>query len=136
MIALLLALQAVPAQPPALGPIGKQAMPAKGCAAFLWSAGDGALVAMATADPAQIRIRLDGRETDLPLAGAERPLGYGMSGSSRYGAGDLTATLELTIAERADLTQGAGIPNATLRIDRVGKDGIVVPLAGLVGCGP
>lgn len=135
MIALLFALQ-LAADPVPLGAIGKQALPARGCAAFLWSAPDRALVAMATADPARLRLSIDGRETDVPLADAQGPGGYGFSGTMRYRGSDVTATLDLTIAERADLTAGAAIPAATLRIDRTGRDTVVVPLAGLIGCGP
>ncbi|WP_267382144.1 MULTISPECIES: hypothetical protein [unclassified Sphingomonas] len=134
MIALLLALQLATAAPLPLGPIGKQALPAKGCAAFLWSPADRTLIAMATADPARLRLSIDGRETDVPLVAAQGPGGFGFSGSTQYRAGDVTATLDLTIAERADLTAGAAIPSATLRLERVGKDMVVMPLAGLIGC--
>ena len=66
MIAPLLALAlqaAAPAAPPImsgasplLGPIGQQALPTKGCAAYLWSTADRQLVAMASVDRATLRV--------------------------------------------------------------------------------
>ncbi len=40
----------------------------------------------------------------------------------------------MTITTRGDLKDGAAIPEATLRIERTGKDGLVLPVAGLIGC--
>ena len=144
MIGLLLALQlATPAPaagaalpPPTLGPIGRQALPASGCAAFLWSAaGDRTLVAMAVASPAHLRLAIDGAPpADLPLASAEGvpTLGFGQVGA--YKAGDVTATLAMTVVTRADLNAGAVVSQGTLTLDRPGRDSAVLPVAGLVGC--
>jgi hypothetical protein len=134
MILLALALQA--AAVPALGPIGRQELPAAGCAAFLWSAADRTLVAMASADPARLRIALDGKPVDLPLAARQRDGGFGLPATAEYRGGDAAATLDLSIVPRADLHDGAAVPQATLRIDRAGRDTLVVPLAGLIGCRP
>lgn len=118
-----------------IGAIPTQALPAKGCAAFLWTAtGTRALVAMAGADPAQLRLSVGGTLTDLPRTEEHDPGGYGFAGTTQYQAGDVTAVLTMSIATRGDLKDGASVPEATLRIDRTGQDSIVVPVAGLIGC--
>ena len=55
-------------------------------------------------------------------------------GTTSYAGGDVTATLEMTIVTDSNLTQGARISDAVLRVARPGGDMIVVPVAGLVGC--
>lgn len=149
MIALLLALvQAAapisPSAPPAaipptaalpLGPIGPQALPAKGCAAFLWSAGgDRQLVAMAVADPGTIRLAIGGKTGDYRRSAMAEQGGFGFGGSNEYRGGDVVATLDLQIVTNANLTNGAQVPAGTLRIDRTGQDTLVIPVAGLIGC--
>ena len=118
-----------------IGAIPRQALPARGCAAYLWSAGPTrALVAMAGADPAQLRLSLGGTVTDLPRV-AQRGGGlYGLSEINEYQAGGVSVTLELSIATRADLTKGAMVPQGTLRLDEEGKDSVVLPVGGLIGC--
>jgi hypothetical protein len=136
MIAWLLLLQAVPAAPPVLGAIGAQAMPASGCAAFLWSsAGDRTLVAMATANPARIRIALDGAApVDIGWSGGEGVPTLGLMPVNIYKAGDVTVTLTLTITTRPDLKAGALVSQGTIGVERPGKDSVIAPVAGLVGC--
>ena len=140
-LALLLALQAAAPSvaanpgPGPLGAIGKQKLPATGCAAFLWSM-DAArqLVAMATADPAQIRLAIDGKTTDYAMATQSPAIGFGFGGVTQYRGGDVTATLDMAVTVRADISAGATVTSATLRIDRPGRDTVVVPVGGLVGC--
>lgn len=119
-----------------LGPIGKQALPAKGCAAYLWSAGtENALVAMAVAEPAQLRLAIDGKIADYArTAQSGGGGGYGFSAIGEYRGGDVTATLDMAVVPRAGLSNGAAVPEGTLRVDRPGKDSIVLPVAGLIGC--
>ncbi len=82
-----------------IGAIPTQALPAKGCAAFLWTAsGTRALVAMAGADPAQLRLSIGGTLTDLPRTEEHDPGGYGFAGTTQYQAGDVTAVLTMSIA--------------------------------------
>lgn len=135
MIAFLLALALAPADPPALGPIGRQALPAGGCAAYLWdTAPKRALVAMATADPARLRLRLDGRTLDFARGGEQGTAGFGFAGVTEYRGGDVVAVLDMTVQTRPDLTGGAVVPAATLRIERPGRDTLIAPVAGLIGC--
>ena len=117
-----------------LGPIGKQALPAQGCAAYLWSVGDRQLVAMAVTDPARLRIAIDGKPLDYTRASQTGAGGYGFGKINVYRGADVTATLDMTVVERPELTSGAMVPDATIRIDRPGRDTVIVPVAGLVGC--
>ena len=137
MIALLLALQAVSA-PPSLAPdaLGRQALPERGCAAYLWSVSDRRLVAMASADPAELRVSLGGRVLDAARESQSGVGGFGFAGATSYRYGDLSMTLQLTIQARADLADGATAPAGTLTIARAGADTVVLPVAGLIGCAP
>lgn len=134
MIALAL-LAAVAIEGTPLGVLAPQALPAKGCAAYLFT-GDGSkrFVAMASALDGTLRLVLDGATVDAARSGQSGAGGYGFAASTEYRGAELTATLELTSAPRADLTSGAVVPSATLRIDRPGKDGVVAPLVGIIGC--
>lgn len=145
--ALLLALAQVataPAAPPPdsidglpLGTLPRQELPARGCAAYLFSTGQTrVLAAMVTADPATLRIVLDGSTRDLARAGAAGNASLGFNAETVYRGGEVTATVQLTIEPRPNLNNGAAVPSATLRLDRAGQDTLVVPLAGLVGCAP
>lgn len=123
-----------------IGGIGRQALPAKGCAAYLFSTGaTRTLVAMAGAEAGTLRIALDGQVRDY--ARAERVGGVqgvatdlGFAGQTRYARVGTAATLTMTIERRADLAQGAIVSDATLLVERDGKDGIIMPLAGMIGC--
>lgn len=118
-----------------IGALPKQDLPAKGCAAYLWTRGPSqALIAMAVADPATIRLTIDGKVQDFALSAQNGAGGYGFSHTAEYKGGDVTATLDLTIATDNTLAGGARIGDATLRIDRPGKDSLVIPAGGLIGC--
>lgn len=133
MIALLLTLQAVTAtlMPDALG---RQQLPQRGCAAYLWSINDRRLVAVAAADPASLRLSINGTSADYSRETKSGDVGYGFAGSASYRRGDMSATLDLTIGTRADLADGALVPRATLTVARPGTDTVVLPVAGLIGC--
>lgn len=133
MIALaLLVLQAAVAPLP--GALPRQALPATGCAAYLWSRDDRRLVAVATADPASLRLSLGGMVVDVARTAQSGTGGFGFAGTTTYRSGDTSATLDLTIATQADLTAGATVPEATLTIGRDGADTLVLPVAGMIGC--
>lgn len=139
MIAMLLplALQAaVPAAAETLQPIGRQQLPAKGCAAYLWSVADRQLVAMAGGEPARLRVAPDGKTVDLSQEGASGMGEFGIPATGTYRAGDLTITTDLQVVRDAALTGGAKVPAGSLRIDRAGRDSVVMPVAGMIGCAP
>lgn len=118
-----------------IGPLPQQALPARGCAAYLFSTGTTrTLAAMVTADPGTLRLSLDGKVLDLPRTGATGSASLGLNAESVYRTGDVVATVQMTVELRQNLTAGAAVPVATLRLDREGRDTLVVPLAGLVGC--
>lgn len=143
MIAFLIAVAqlAAPSPPAAsidglpIGPLPAQSLPARGCAAYLFSTGNTrALAAMVVAEPAALRLTLDGKTIEMPRTGEAGATALGLSAESVYRYGDIGATVQLTVEPRPNLTEGAAVPSASLRIDRPGQDTIVLPLAGLVGC--
>ena len=133
MIAALLVQAAVPAGP-TLGALARQELPAAGCAAYLWSPLDRRLVAMVGAEPARLRLAPGGTVVDLPRGEASAAGAFGLPATGTYRAGDLVATVDLTVATRGDLTDGALVPQASLRLDQPGRDTLVMPLAGMIGC--
>lgn len=120
-----------------VGAIPKQQLPRRGCAAYLWTATSGgtrALVAMAQADPASLRLSIEGRLIDLERTGQSGTAGFGFSQTNAYGGGSVTATLALRIETQQALSQGAVVPEATLQLDRTGQDTVILPVSGLIGC--
>lgn len=131
---MLLALLLQTAVPPTPGVLPKQDLPAKGCAAYLWSIADRNLVAMASADPAVLRVAIDGKVVDVERATESGAGDYGFAGVTTYAGNGIAATLDMTIQRKADLVAGAAVPSGTLTIGRTGQDSVVVPVAGLIGC--
>lgn len=137
LTALLLALMAdTPVSGLPIYVLPKQALPAKGCAAYLFIKGETPVfVAMASADPAQLRVSIGGALTDVARTGqAGGGGGYGFAGVTEYAGGGVTAVLDMKIEARADLKDGAAVRDATLRIDKTGQDSVVVAVAGIIGC--
>ncbi|MEG3089715.1 hypothetical protein [Sphingomonas sp. PB4P5] len=118
-----------------IAPLAAQSLPATGCAAYLFAPGaKPVFLAMAGTDPAQLRVSLAGKVTDLPRTSQNGTGPFGFAGSAEYAAGGVTAVLDMKITTRADLKDGAAVSDATLRIDREGADSMVVPVAGIVAC--
>jgi len=117
------------------GEIPQQRLPASGCAAYLWSKGaTHALVAMASADPAQLRFSLGGTVTDAPRTAQQGAAGFGFDRTTTYQAGEVTAILDMTVETQGDLSQGAAVPSGTLTLERPGQDTVILPIGGLIGC--
>lgn len=118
----------------ALGAIGPQALPPTGCAAYLWSReATPRLVAMVGPE---LKLNLDGKLLTLPRTAAEGGEARGLPATSRYAGGAVNATLALAVTERPDLADGALVPEATLTVEVPGRDAIVAPLGGMIGCAP
>jgi hypothetical protein len=81
-----------------------------------------------------LRIALDGKPLDVARSGERGAGDYGFAGTTDYAAADLSATLDMTITRRTELSAGAAIPSGTLTIARAGQDSVIVPVAGLIGC--
>jgi hypothetical protein len=123
------------AEVPVLGAIGRQQLPATGCAAFLWTAGpEHRLVAMATAQPPQLRVQLDGKQVDLQRATEAGTGALGFAGTTAYRLGEVAVTLDMTVEQRRDLTRGATVTAGTLRVERPGQNVLIEPVSGLIGC--
>ncbi|WP_428969782.1 hypothetical protein ACQR50_03390 [Sphingomonas sp. Xoc002] len=133
ILALAQATPTVPA-PPVLGALPKQALPERGCAAYLWAVQDQRFVAMV--EPGRLRIMLDGKPTDLAAAEAGGGATLGLASTTRYAGAGVTATLDMTITQRETLQDGAIVSDASIRLTRGNQDEIIVPVGGLVGCAP
>lgn len=112
-----------------------QRLPAKGCAAFLWTRTPSmALVAMASTDPASLRLTIDGKVVDLPISAQNGIGGLGYSQITEYRDRGTTATLQIVVKTDASTPKSGSISDATLRIDRAGRPSVVIPVAGAIGC--
>lgn len=112
-----------------------QRLPAKGCAAFLWTRTPSmALVAMASTDPAALRVTIGGKVTDLPISAQNGIGGLGFSQITEYQSRGATATLQINVKTDASAPKSGSIADATLRIDRPGQASVVIPVAGAIGC--
>lgn len=112
-----------------------QRLPAKGCAAFLWTRTPSmALVAMATTDPASLRLTIDGKVADLPISAQNGIGGLGYSQITEYRGKGTTATLQIVVKTDASTPKSGSISDATLRVDRAGRASMVIPIAGAIGC--
>ena len=118
-----------------LGELPKQQLPAHGCAAYLWAkAPKATLTAMAGADPALLRVNLDGVVRDFALAEQAGDAGLGFDKHAVYRDADATITLDMTVEIQADLAQGGIVSSGSLTVERPGKDILVIPVGGLIGC--
>ncbi|WP_404369888.1 hypothetical protein AB5I39_00510 [Sphingomonas sp. MMS24-J45] len=133
--------QAAPAAPAPsidglpIGAIPRQDLPARGCAAYLWTAtGTRALVAMAQADPARLRLSIAGTIVDLERSAQVGAGGFGFAETTDYGGGSTAAKLTLKIETKGSIVAGAMVPEGILQIDRAGQDSVVIPVAGMIGC--
>lgn len=119
----------------AISALPPQRLPAKGCAAFLWTRTPSmALVAMATTDPASLRLMIDGKAVDLPISAQNGIGGLGYSQITEYKGSGATATLQATVKTDASAPKSGSIADATLRIDRTGQASVIIPVAGAIGC--
>lgn len=112
-----------------------QALPAKGCAAFLWTRTPSmAPVAMATTDPAMLRLSIDGKTRDLPISAQNGIGGLGFSQVTEYKDAGVTATLQGTVKTDAGAPKSGSISDASLRIDRAGRNSFTIPVGGAITC--
>jgi hypothetical protein len=119
-----------------IGNIPRQQLAPGKCAAFLWTQSPShALVAMISSDPPFIRYAPGGVVTDLARTAMGGDGKFGISTQGSFAGGDATIDIDLTMEDRADIKDGAAIPSGTLSIGKAGADTVVVPVAGLVGCG-
>jgi len=93
-----------------------------------------ALVAMATTDPASLRVTIGGKVTDLPISAQNGIGGLGFSQITEYRGKGATATLQIVVKTDASTPKSGSVSDATLRIDRAGRPSVVVPIAGAIGC--
>lgn len=119
-----------------IGTIPRQELPTGSCAAFLWSQTPGhGLIMMVSATPATARFAPGGAVTDLVRVSQTGEAQFGLAATTEYAGGDFRVTVDMEIVKRGDLTDGAAVPSATVRVDQAGKDSVIVPAAGIIGCG-
>lgn len=93
------------------------------CVLFLWTRAEPPLrIAMIDEKAKLLRVRIGGRQRDLP-----------QSVAGRYGEADLSVTLDLDLGERPGLA-GAVVEQGALSLDRPDTDTLVVPVGGIRAC--
>ena len=105
------------------------------CALALWTRAEPAVrVALAVNQPAEIHIRLDGRDLVLPRVASDGEPMFGHAPSQTWSGDGVTLSLTATLAARDGMVGGAVARDAMLVL--TGRDGseAVIPVAGLVAC--
>lgn len=122
MIAALMLAAAAIALP--LQQIPEQKLVPGHCVAFLWTKAEPPRrVAMLDETAALLRIRIDGRQRDLPQVAP-----------GRYAADGLAIALDLDLGPRAGMAGGEVVEQGALSFERPGADVIVVPVGGIRAC--
>jgi hypothetical protein len=81
-----------------------------------------------------LRLTIDGKVTDLPISAQNGIGGLGYSQITEYKGKGATATLQIVVKTDASTPKSGSISGATLRIDRAGQAGVVIPVAGAIDC--
>lgn len=124
-----------PAQPepaPALAELPPQPLTSGQCALFLWDRASGRRIAMIMANPAILRLMIDGRSTDLPREVADGGAVMGFAPVTRYRSAARRYEVRLTILPAT--TGGAVVRDGSLAITEADGSSLVLPVAGLAGC--
>ncbi len=92
------------------------------------------MVPKASEHSGTLRVSVAGKNNHLARCAVSgtAPLGFAASTEDR-GEG-MSAGLTMALVQQEGLTAGARVPSGALQIDRPGADGVVVPVAGLIGC--
>lgn len=75
-----------------------------------------------------------GKTVDLARSAVSGTAPLGFAASTEYRGEGMSARLTMDVVQQEGLTAGARVPSGALQIDRPGADGVVVPVAGLIGC--
>jgi hypothetical protein len=89
---------------------------------------------MASVDRATLRVSVGGKTLDLARSAVSGTAPLGFAASTEYRGEGMSARLTMDVVQQEGLTAGARVPSGALQIDRPGADGVVVPVAGLIGC--
>lgn len=118
-----------------LGEAPAQRLVSGQCALALWTRSEPAVrVALAVNQPAELHIRLHGRDLTLPRTGADGEVLFGHAPHQVWSGDGVTVALTATLAPRDGMVGGAVAQDAMLVLtDRDGQE-ILIPTAGLVAC--
>lgn len=108
------------------------------CAMFLWaqSAGEPVFVLAAYAQPAEARVRIDGRDRTLRRASAEGQSASGHFERQTYVDRGVSITVDVEFARDRPMVDGAALERATLRVTDDDGWETIIPVGGLIGCQP
>jgi hypothetical protein len=105
---------------------------------FLWgqSAGEPVFVLAAYAQPAEARVRIDGRDRTLRRTAAEGQSASGHFERQTYTDRGVSITVDVEFAADRAMVDGVAIEQASMRV--LDSDGweTIIPVGGLVGCQP
>ncbi len=108
------------------------------CGMFLWgqSAGEPVFVLAAYAQPAEARVRIDGRDRTLRRTAAEGQSASGHFERQTYTDRGVSITVDVEFAADRAMVDGVAIEQASMRV--LDSDGweTIIPVGGLVGCQP
>lgn len=118
-----------------LGEAPAQRLTAGQCALALWTRSEPAVrVALAVSQPAELHIRLHGRDLTLPRTRADGEVLFGHAPHQVWSADGVTVALTATLAPRDGMVGGAVAQDAMLVLTERDGQEILIPTAGLVAC--
>ncbi len=107
-----------------LGELPQQKLVPGQCVIFLWT----------RSEPPRRIAMADETARTLRIVYAGKPLDLAATGPFSYANAQVDIRLDLDIQERDGMTDGAIINQGALRLDRAGKDSLVVPVGGIRAC--
>ena len=107
-----------------LGELPQQTLQSGHCVTFLWTR---------TEPPRRVAMADETART-LRIVRGRKSLDLASAGQGLYAIEGLSITLDLDIADREGVTNGAIINQGAMRVEEAGKDSVVVPVGGIRAC--
>jgi len=119
-----------------LDALAPQELPPGRCGLFAWAQTpvQPILALVAYSNPAEARVRIDGRERVLPRTAVDGQSIHGQFETQTFAERGLAITVDVTFDTARQLRDGAAIERGVLRIvDREGWE-TIVPIGGMAAC--
>lgn len=123
-------------QPIAVGALAPRELSNGQCAMFLWARQAQTRFIFFAGSDGTAAMRLNGEERSFVRTAAEGNPAFGQFARQRFEAGDWQLALTVEVEARRGLMGGAVIPRGALRVSEPEGWKRVLPVAGLIACGP
>jgi hypothetical protein len=105
------------------------------CGLFLWARStDQTFVVVAYDQPSIVRVRIDGRERQLPRTTFSGEPVFGHFESQTFSAGGLTVGIDIEFDADKPVRDGALVKRGLVRYGRQGEPETIMPVGGIAAC--